>query len=213
MAIFRCRYLGSFTGGDTWSVSLHVQSSTATASSVLTAWNGFINSFVGTTLKPLWSPYVSGSETVVDLLDEATGKPSAQVRGTAAQTGTGAAATQINQRNALVTGLRSSLPTKGGRGRIYWPPVTNAALDANGLIPLATRTSVANACWNGLKAMATTATPTIYHRPVWNYTVKPPVLIEAGTHTDINGVTVGQVLGTQRRRSNKVANNFFLANG
>lgn len=196
MTVYRHRASGPGPAGDIWIVTMH-SSGSATLSSAHAAWQAAVNSFITSGLGPHWptAQQVTGLQT--DQLDPSTGKNVAQATSAVTYKGTGGGAA-IDQRSSVVTGLRTTVPTRAGRGRMYWPPVQDTDLTATGLIASAVATSVASSLASALTTMATTSVPVIYHRPT-------------RTTTTITAVTVGQVLGTQRRRTNKVAPSYASA--
>lgn len=169
--------------------------SSQTLASVHAAWDTFVQTFIGSTVAGIWSTEQQLTEIETDELDPTTGHNVAQER--TAQNikgkGTGAA---LPQRVAIVVGLRTALPTRKGRGRFYLPGPDATNVTTTGLLLSGTATTLANGCAAALNTFAATAQPVIYHR---NKLTPPP------STTNVTTVTVGVVLGTQRRRTNKVA--------
>lgn len=196
MPTFRHRASGPGTAGDVWTVTMHSTSSDS-LSNVHTAWQTAVADFLGTTLGPYWASQQECNSLQTDQLDPSTGKNVAQANSTVSLKGTGEG-NAIDPRSSVVTGLRTATPTRAGRGRMYWPAVQDTSLTADGLISAAVCTAIAAGLADALGTMATTAQPVIYHA-------------ELRTTTAITSVTVGQVLGTQRRRTNKVAPSYASA--
>lgn len=196
MTIFRCVAGGPGPAGDVWSASLHVDSA-QTISTVMAAFNTFASTFLGGAVKSVWPTVVSCTSLVVTQLDPITGKNVLQASMPVSIVGTDAGAA-LPQRAAMVIGLRTALPTRAGRGRFYLPAPSIAHLDADGLFASVPRGTIANAAAAALDTLNATAQAVIYHRAT-------------KTSTAVNAVTVGQVLGDQRRRTNKIAANYVQA--
>lgn len=193
MPTFRTRWQGPGTAGDIWVTTLHTTSSQS-IDSVHGAIETFTNNFFGSTMAPLWSADVQLSEVVTDELDPTTGRNVQQRRSgsTIKGSGTGQMPTP---RAAVVCGLRTALPTRSGRGRMYVPSPGTDNLVATGLLSETVAGNISGALAGYLQTLAATATAVIYHRADL-------------TTTAVTDVTVGVVLGSQARRTNKVPNNY-----
>lgn len=188
MTVFRHRVTGPGPAGDIWVSTLH-SSSSQSITTVHAAWQQLVQSF-GTVLATFWSPVQQATEVVTDELDAAGKHNVAQARSAVAIAGTGAG-NPLDQRACVVVGLRTAVPTRAGRGRMYWPAPDDANLDSDGLLLAATASNISAEMATDLATMAGTAQPVIYHRAL-------------NTFTPISTVTVSLVVGTQRRRTNKV---------
>lgn len=139
------------------------------------------------------------TELQTDSLDPITGANTAQVRSAVTFKGSLAVEPTTPQRAAIVTGLRTALPTRAGRGRLFWPGPAGSILTSSGQLPAADASSISALLASLLGTMSATTSPVIYHRAT-------------RTTTPVTSVTVGVVLGTQRRRTNKVASAFASTN-
>lgn len=193
MTTFRHRVTGPGSAGDIWVTTLH-SSSANTLASVHTAWTTFVNSFLSGTLDAMWNTHVSATQTITDQLDPLTGKNVAQAVSAITQTGTGAGGS-VSPRNCLVIGLRTTLPTKAGRGRMYWPSPDDSHYATTGKFVDADMATIANGFGTALTTFKATSTPVIYHRA-------------SRTFDTVTSCTVGDIPGTQRRRTNKVTNTY-----
>lgn len=160
---------------------------------VHTAWRNAVSAFWSGSYGSLLTVDQQCTEVVTDQLDPSTGKNVLQARSAVSFKGTLSAEPTTPQRVAIVTGLRTALPTRAGRGRMYWPGPAGSVLTNSGELATADAIAVATDWAAALGAMATQSQPVIYHRAT-------------RTTTNVTNVTVGVVLGTQRRRTNKVAN-------
>lgn len=196
MTIYRHRVSGPGAAGDVWTTTLH-SSGAGSLATVHTAWTTLVNGFLSTTLNAIWPDDQRATEVVTDQLDAVTGKNVAQARGTISQVGTNVGGT-ISQRSCIVIGLRTAVPTRSGRGRMYWPPPAAGHLDNAGNLLSATASTISTAFASRLNTFKATSTPIIYHRP-------------SKTFDTVTTVTVGVVLGTQVRRTNRVFNAYNSA--
>lgn len=169
---------------------MHSQSAN-TLASVHAAWTFLITSFCSGTMNALWNTHTSATTVITDQLDPLTFKNVGQLSSAITETGTGTGGTP-SQRNCMVIGLRTLLPTKAGRGRMYWPSPDDGHYTTVGEFATADCTTVAAGFASALTGFRSTATPIIFHR-------------RTGLYDSITSVTVGTVPGTQRRRTNKVA--------
>lgn len=94
-------------------------SGAASLAATHTAWQAFVSSFVSGSIGAMWPNDVTLTELATDQLDGVTGKNAAQTKSSVALAGTGAGGTG-SPRVSLVVGLRTALPTRAGRGRMYW---------------------------------------------------------------------------------------------
>lgn len=196
MTVFRHRVTGPGPAGDVWTNTIYSQSSSS-LTAVHTAFLQWTADFYGTTMQPLWSTQMEATNAVTDQLDPTTWKNAAQISSAITVKGTGSGL-QLPQRAAVVVGLRTALPTRSGRGRIFVPAPDSSHLDPDGTLAAAARITIAS----GMSAAIAT----------FNGTSQVGVAHKATkTLTSVNSVTVGQVVGVQRRRTNKVANDYQSA--
>lgn len=190
MTIYRHRAFGALPQGDSWTVTMH-SSGVAALTTVHAAWVAALTAqFAGTYGDSI--PIELGCDgAVTDQLDPATGKNVAQDTSSLSLKGAIAGGTLSPQRTAIVMGLRTALPTRSGRGRQYWPGPDVSVLTPEGGIDNTLAANLAADWAAALSTFASTNAPIVYHR-------------DTRTGTNITAVTVGQVLGTQRRRTNKV---------
>jgi hypothetical protein len=206
MAFFRHRVSGPGSAGDMWTVTMH-SSSAAALSTVHAAWQTLVTGFIGTTLGAMWPNEVSATSVTTDQLDANGVHNVAQLSSAITAVGTGAGAT-LSPRSCLVIGLRTIVPTKAGRGRMYWPaPDASHLLGTGNLVPADT-TAVAASFSSRLTTFKATSQPVVLHRGYDAHTSPGGILIPAKVSTSDNvvSVTVGVILGSQRRRTNRVQN-------
>ena len=95
---------------------------------------------------------------------------------------------------ALVVSLRTANAGRSGRGRIYHPVVSSSALDADGYLSSAARTSIRDAyqaLFNSLNALTSIDGVSVYSRTL-------------GGFQPVTSIDVGSVLDTVRGRRNKL---------
>lgn len=185
---------------------MHCTSPSGAIQTIAAAWTAFLTS--------MWGGHYGGMLTVdqqltqatVDALDPTTGKNTAQVITALGLKGALAAEPTTPQRAAVVFGLRTILPTRAGRGRMFWPGPAGSLLTVSGELASADVTALASQLAGALTTFNGTATAVVYHRA--NPKASPPTLPSS---TPVSSVTVGVVLGTQRRRTNKVAASYASA--
>jgi hypothetical protein len=153
-----------------------------------------VTNFITNTMGALWNTHQEATETITDQLDPVTGKNVAQATSAVTLIGTGSGGT-VSPRSCMVIGLRTALPTRAGRGRMYWPSPDDSHFTATGQYASADVTTVATGFATVLTAFKATATPVIFHR-------------KTQTFDTITMTSVGATVGTQRRRTNKVANTY-----
>lgn len=168
-------------------------SSSAVLGDVATAFTTFVDDFTAV-LAPMWATEVQISELILDQLD-ASGKHNVAQERTAVTIKGSGGGVPLDPRTSVVIGLRTALPTRSGRGRMYWVAPDDTHLTATGLLASTDAASLASGMSTALNTLSGTATPVIFHRA-------------SATFTPITTVSVGQVLGTQRRRTNKVPDNY-----
>lgn len=191
MTIYRHRVTGPGSAGDVWVSTMH-SSSAGSLAAVHTAWTALVNNFISGTLGAMWNTHVQANGTITDQLDPVTGKNVAQASTAISQIGTGSGGS-VSPRNCVVIGLRTSVPTRAGRGRMYWPSPDDSHYQTNGLLVAADVTTIDTGFGTALTTFKATSTPVIFHRKTLTF------------DTVINTST-GIIPGTQRRRTNKIPN-------
>lgn len=197
MTIFRHRISGPGQAGDIWVNTMH-SSSNATLAQAHAAWVALIGKFYATVMEPLWSTQVEATACETDQLDPATGKNVGQIQSDLTIKGTGTGL-QLPQRMAVVVGLRTNLPTRAGRGRVFVPAPDSTHLQANGQLAGADANTIAVGMQGAIQTANAVTQFGIFHKKTL-------------TISSIGQVTVGQVLGSQRRRTNKVPANYQSQN-
>lgn len=170
----------------------------ATLSAAHSAFVAAVTSFWGGDYGDLLTVDQQCTSIVTDELSPTTGKNVAQAITAVSLKGTRSAGPTTPQRASIVTGLRTALPTRSGRGRMYWPGPAGDVLTVDGELTSGDAGDVAIGWSDALSTMATTSQPIVYHRAT-------------RTGTNVTSVTVSVVLGTQRRRTNKVAPSYASA--
>ncbi len=175
-------------GGDIWVSTLHSQSANPLAN-VHAAWTNFVIGFCGSTMNAMWNTHQSATEVVTDQLDPFTGKNVAQNRTTISQVGTGTGGSP-SPRNCLVVGLITALPARRGRGRMYWPSPDDSHYTTLGKFVSADCTTISAGFASNMTTFLAVAQPVVFHRATL-------------TSDNVIDVKVGDIVGTQRRRTNK----------
>lgn len=190
MTIYKSTISGTFTAGDVWNTDMHMTSVNNLAT-VHAAATTFINNLCTGTLNAMWPSDVSVTGITTNQLDPLTGKQVAQTTSTLSQTGTGAGG-KPSPRDCLLLSLRTSLPQKSGRGRMYLPSLDASHYTSTGRFVQADVTTIANAVGPLLTTLAATAPLIIFHRKVLGFDI-------------VIQVKVPDLAATQRRRTNKDA--------
>lgn len=198
MAIFKHVMGGPGVAGDQWVSGFHSSSSSALAA-VHSAFSSFVTSALGASaVAQFWPVGTQVRDLITYQLNPVDGKATAVTRSSVTINGAGSALAPA-PRDTLTVGLRTGTPGVRGRGRMFLPGVAVDNLTAEGLIEDAVKTSVAGYISTALNTMKTAGHPPI----VWS-TISPAGLF-------VTGVTVSQVPGTQRRRSNKISPAYAVA--
>lgn len=190
MTIYQHQVTGTFSAGDQWCTTMHT-SSVNSLSSVHTAWTTAINTFFSGTYNAMMPTDVSATQTLTNQLDPLTAKNVAQQTSAITQTGTGAGG-KPSPRDCVLLSLRTALPQKKGRGRMFLPSVDASHYTATGRLVQADMQTIATGFAAVLTTLAGTATPIIFHKNVLGFDV-------------IIAVKVPDLAATQRRRTNKDA--------
>lgn len=196
MTIYRHTVSGPGPAGDIWIVTAH-SSGDGTISAAHTAWLNVLTAFIGGTLEAMWSTEQQATEATTTSLSATTGLNVGQTRSALTYKGTGSGLT-LPQRSSVVVGVRTSLANRSGRGRMYFPAPDSSHITDEGVLASADQTSLANSMASALSAQSAASLFGVYHRETLNI-------------TPITQVTVGKVLGSQRRRTNKVAPSYASA--
>ena len=195
MTLYRHSYIGSLPAGDifvfNWmsSNSLSVGGSNANAVTWLT---NLMNGTGGASgIKGHMTTGVVFNTVKTAAIDTVTHKQTALVEATVANAGTDAG-TSCPQQIAVVCSLRTALPNRQGRGRMFLPPPAVSALAATGLLATASRDDYVNS----LKQAWAVADAAGEAPITWS---KKGSLL-----TPNNELMVGTVLNSQDRRINKL---------
>jgi len=207
MTLYRHRVSGPGSAGDIWTTTMH-SSGAASLATVHAAWTTFVNSFITSVLGPMWPNEVGATQTLTDQLDANGLHNVGQLTSSISGGGTGVGGT-LSPRSCVVIGLRSSVPTKAGRGRMYWPAPDATHLLGTGNLASADAAALSTGFSTRLTTFKATSQPVILHRGHDARIVGGvPEPLVPSTFDNIVSVTVGVVLGTQRRRTNRVANSY-----
>lgn len=190
MTIYKHTIGGTFTAGDIWNSTFHT-SSVNNLATVHAAATTFVNNMCTGTLNAMWPTDVSVTSLITNALDPLTGKQTAQTSSTLAQTGTGAGG-KPSPRDCLLFSLRTALPQKSGRGRMYLPSLDASHYTATGRLVQADVTTIANNIGPLLTTLGATAPMVIFHRKVLGFDL-------------VIQIKVPDLAATQRRRTNKDA--------
>lgn len=193
MTFYRHLMAGPNPAGDVWNATLHTNSA-QTLAAVHAQFVTSITTFWGAATEALFPSNEQVTTLTTTQLDPVTGRNVAQVSTAVSFKGT-AGAISLPQRSAVVVGLRTALPTRAGRGRLYLPAVAPGATDAAGNLLTATATTIATNFAAFCTGMTTIAPVNIYHAAT-------------KTGTVVTSVTVSTVMGSQRRRTNKLLPNY-----
>lgn len=185
--------MGPGAAGDVWVSTLHTVG-IASLVDAHEAWRAFVQSALGGTLKTFWTPATSCRDIITDQLDEFTWHNTAQLADLQVETGT-SLGKAVSPRDCLVVGMRTPVPTRAGRGRMFLPSPSADHYNAQGEFIPAELTTLVNEFAEALAVMRGTVQPVIAHRAT-------------KTTTPITRVTIGNIAGIQRRRTNKVTQTY-----
>lgn len=205
MTIFRHRVTGPGSAGDMWTTTMHSQGA-GSLSTVHAAWTSLVSGFVTAVLGPMWPNEVSATQTITDQLDGNGLHNVGQLSSAVSLVGAGGGGT-LSPRSCVVIGLRSSVPTKAGRGRMYWPAPDSTHLLGTGNLVSADASAISSGWSTRLSTFKLTSQPVVLHRGQDADPLAGTPLV-ASTFDPVVTVTVGVVLGTQRRRTNRVQNSY-----
>jgi hypothetical protein len=196
MTLYRHRIAGPGSAGDTWNTRFH-SNGAASLAAVHTAFQTFVTAVMTNALAAMWPNEFSITELTTDQLDGVTGKNVAQTKSAVSLVGTGTGATP-SPRDCLLVSLRTAVPTKAGRGRMYWLAPDSTHTTPTGLLNSTDATSLSNAFGNALTTFKVTSQPVIAH-------------IKRGsvpTFDSITQVWISTTFANQRRRTNKVLTSY-----
>lgn len=192
MTKYRHRISGPGPAGDIWVTTLHSSSILGDLAGVHAGFVTFAENFLNDTYKALCSPQFHATQLVTDQLDDVTGKNVAQLSQDISIVGTGAGAT-VSPRSCLIVSLKTIVPTRAGRGRMYFPSPDSSHYASTGEFTTAVTDTVSAGFVAALAALAAVSAPVIYHRATKGA-------------SGISEVRVGTIPGTQTRRTNKSIN-------
>jgi hypothetical protein len=197
MTVYRCTATGLTPQGETWVTGLWIEKIGGTISDAGAAWHAaFDLLWLGAatptdSIKQLMHTTTTCTETVVNSLDASFRHNVEQVRTTETLAGTSTAENLPPQTSAVVS-LRTALPTRRGRGRMYLPPMTADAEITTGLIDATSLAEISLAAKGMLESLITsTYLPVVAHRDI-------------ASTTNLTACDVSNIFGTQRRRRNKL---------
>jgi len=196
MTFYRLTARGHLPQGEVFNFTLHCQNIGGTLSGAAAAWHtavGLLWNGVATpadSIKQCISTTIGIDASVVDALDPLTGKNDAQQTTTETLVGTNATDPLVNQ-DAVVVSLRTAKATKAGRGRFYLPPFSEDQTTA-GLLLATPRGQVATAAQKMVQSLNGAGYIVgVFHR-------------NTITQDNVTSVDVSNVVGTQRRRRDKI---------
>lgn len=196
VTVFRHRATGRFGDGEQWTFGIYSEG-TGGIDAAETAWDAAVSAFFSTELAARISDTVTTLSTSTASIDETTGRQITRRELTNTSGGT-STSPSLPYQVAPVVGLRTELATRAGRGRFYAPSLAVDQVADGRMLPAA-QSDLADAAVAMMNELQTGGlVPVIFHR-----TDSP----SAGlfTTTQVTMIDVGDVLDTQRRRRNKLA--------
>ena len=197
MTVYRCTASGLTPQGELWVTGLWLEKVGGTISGAAAAWHTAFDLMWAGVASPadsilqFISVDASCVETVVNSVDASFRHNVEQVRTSESLAGTSMSENLPPQTSAIVS-LRTALPTRAGRGRMFLPPMTTDVEVTTGVIDPTSADRISLAAEGMLQSLITsTYQPVIAHR-------------QLGTTTNITSCNVPNVFGTQRRRTNKL---------
>lgn len=204
----RVSILGSSPGGEVWSVNPVFDPTGEFPGGVdQTALDAACDAIValtpGTTMRGLLSTAfaITGAKLEVrNDSDDALIGISQQVRATS---GAGTGAPVRGAQNALVLSLRTATPGASGRGRIYWPAISEGVLTDTRYTPTTVTGFLTDfrTYLNAMRTALATAFPTIG----FDLAVRSKATL---TTPHVNKIQAGNVGDTQRRRRDKMVEDY-----
>ena len=196
MSFYRLTAKGHLPQGESFSFHLHCQNIAGTLSGAAAAWHtalGLLWNGVATpadSIKQCIGTSIGIDASIVDQLDPLTGKNDAQLVTSETLVGTNATDPLVFQ-DAVVVSLRTAKATKAGRGRFYLPPFSEDQTTA-GLLLSTPRGQVATAAQKMVQSLNGAGYIVgIFHKSTI-------------TQDAVVSVDVSNVVGTQRRRRDKI---------
>jgi len=188
MALYRHVAMGTFPGEE-WTFTLHTTGSGSLAAAQ-TSWEAATGALWTGSLDGIVATDIAMTEVTTASLDEAGGGQLSRLSDAVTRPGV-STEESLPAQCAVAVSTRSSLATRGGRGRFYLPPVDTTVMDAGRLSAVAQALIVASA-----ELMFSTL----------DGSGLSPVLLNRTTmvQTPITAFDVGDVIDTQRRRRNKL---------
>jgi len=143
----------------------------------------------------MWNTHTSLQETATYQLDPTTGKASAVLSSANVIAGTGTGGS-VSPRTAAVFTTRSTVPGRKGRGRMYWPSPDDSHYQTTGQLATADATTLESGFRTAYGTFKVTSVGIIWHKTL---------LIG----DNIVEIELNITLGSQRRRTSKVARSAF----
>jgi hypothetical protein len=196
MAIYRHKVQGVGEEGDIWITTMHSQGASS-IDAVHGAWQTAVTDFITNTIGPMWNTHQSANLVQTDQIDPLTSKNLDQRVSTVNLVGTGTGSSPA-QRNCVLLSERTNLPTRAGRGRMYWPSPDGSHYTNVGQFVAADMQTLANGWKTVMDAFRLTSIPIIWHKKFGNFDV-------------IVRIEIPVNVATQRRRNNKIPPNYQSA--
>lgn len=192
MTLFKGTVGGHQDAGDQWTSAVHFEGA-LTLAAAATAWETHLQVAIDA-LAVYWATTTHVDGGSMYTLDGTTGRATGVLFIDVGTDGTAAGA-QLPPRDAIVVGTRTALPGPGGRGRMFWPAPATDSLTDTGLVATIVKNDFSAFIATLLGAMATDGLTPVLVGPVIGGLITTPII----------GTSVAQVLGSQRRRTNKIA--------
>jgi hypothetical protein len=198
MTLYRMNIGGPQAAGDEWSSGLHLTGALSVTDALDNCFSAAETAFSGS-ISTLWAPQTRLTLVKVTTIDPATGGALLVNSYSTAWIGSSAGA-QPPPRDAVVVGLRSLVALPRGRGRMFLPAPAVDNLTTTGLLDLAAIAIIADAIKVMLRTLIDDGLTPVILGPVAGGSVTTPV----------TKVSIGRVLGTQRRRTGKIAQEYAI---
>src|SRR5215467_1351123 len=196
MPHYRLTAQGTLPAGDIWMTSLIAiptggQDAAAMLASWVTAWDLAWNGTGSSDdIKSLVKTTVTTDELVATQVGD-DGKNITQAVASASLAGT-ATDDSMPQETSPVVSLRTSNASKRGRGRMYWPPLTEASNAGNGEMVSGSQSQLAAAAQNLVQSLnGASMNVVVFHR-------------DLVTSDNVTAVDVANLFRVQRRRQKSV---------
>lgn len=196
MTVFRNTAGGALINGERFTFSIHTEKAAGDIVTAASLWSDAIDllwngaATPADSIKQLYPAATTVDDLVTTELSPTTGKNVAQAVTAPALAGTGSGAA-LPPQTAICVSLRTSLPTRAGRGRFFLPaPIV--AESSSGRLNATAQGQVLAAVTGMLQFLGTNLYPAvIYHR-------------DDRTTTLVTSTDVGDVFDTIRRRRDKL---------